>query len=218
MDQNINLFTKLPDEYRHRITIEFVLRVLSIVAGVLLFVFVIHKTQVSFATGKVEDLTKEKRTQQNKISQYKRDNPKIQKNTALQNARDQLDKNLKRHVALAEDLARPEVSNTKGLSIYFRGLAESMVSSLWLKEINIQKGGLEITLNGVTKDVGAVRQFVKNLSDLELFDDYELKIKRLETSLKHPGKDDFVIIITSQAVLEDPLKKKKRLRAFRKSG
>lgn len=195
MQQQINLYTQIPQEFRKRITLKHMLQMVVFTFVLLVVLFSVQMCSNKFSGWKLDHVIELKKQGQLNVAQLKKKYPKVTKSADLETQLKLLKETLATHEVLLKDLSNPGLSNEIGFVELLSVFAKHIEPHMWLREINIQKGGTEITLNGITQQVSAVRSFIKKMTDDPIFRGLAFKLKRLETSATSPGDDDFSIII-----------------------
>lgn len=194
--QAINLYLHIPKAYRNRITLKQMLQIIGLTALLLGIIGGLKQGSNQWLKWQYQTMMAKEQAEQQHMVAMKKQYPKIIKSAELQTKHDQLQATLQLYWVLLKDLQSPRLSNNQGFLTIMEALATHIVPYVWLREINIQAGGQDITINGSTRQVAAVRTFIKYLAADPVFKNYEFKLKRLETSVVDATYDDFSIIIS----------------------
>jgi len=196
----INLYGHMPKAYRNRIPLKHMLQIVGLVAILLGFIGGLQRYTNQQLKWQYRDVMADKQAAGARIKALKIQYPKITKSTELQAELDHLKVMLQLHRTLLTDLQVPKMSHEQGFVDVITKLATHIVPYVWLREISIQYGGSSIILHGSTRQVAAVRTFIKRLSADPFFKGYAFKLKHLETSAIDASHDDFSIVIALPSV------------------
>ena len=193
--QGTNIYDKLPHSYRNRLHLYKIIRLLLLLVSILALISFCQKSIIWNKKIQLGHALNDKTKFQNELIALQKKYPKITRNAALQTKKDETSNILELHRGLKSVMARSSFSHDQGFSNIFFHLARYVVSDLWLTEINIQKGATDILLNGITQEVEAVNIFLNKISTDQLYKEYTLRLRRMETANSSSGNDSFSIAI-----------------------
>ena len=168
--QQVNLYQPIFRRQRPPFSAGVMASYIAIAAGMLLLVTLFSVFQLNELQDSTNALDEKRQQLQTQLDAVKAKLKPREPNHLLESQKDRLAADLRNARRLFRLLSHEMEDQGKPYSAFFRGLAESSVEGLWLKQLGISKGGQALSLSGHTLKPELVPRLLQALKKQPVFD------------------------------------------------
>jgi hypothetical protein len=169
MQQQVNLYHPMFRKQEKVFSARTLLQTLMIILVGLVVFSAYTKWQVNSLENELSGLEKQASNRTAQIERLTKQLPPKRKDSRLQQEVDELAQEVDIKQKLVTALSQSEFGDTGGFSAYLEGLSRQHLAGMWLKHIDLSKGGNAVNLHGSTYHPELVPQYLQRLSGESVF-------------------------------------------------
>lgn len=183
--QQVNLYQPMFRRVNKPFSASTLLLIIGVAAGIMMLVSVYGYVQLNELQHKVDVAEQKKNSLQTQLTGVKEKLKPRTANQLLLGQKEKLDGDLRNARRLQRLLEAEIATDNKAYSAYFRGLAEVQVDGLWLKQLQISKGGSHLSLSGQSLKPELLPLLLQALRDKPVFSGQSFGKVRMQ---RHEGE------------------------------
>ncbi len=188
MNQQINLYQPMFRKQKAIFSALAMLQVWLIVALMMAGISGYTALRLSRLEAQLADAQKYQAITQKNVDQLKAQELAKTPSKLLESELKRTQAELKERRQVSELVAGGALSNTRGFSAQFEGLARQHAAGSWLTEISVREGGNWINLRGMALAPEVVPLYLQNLLAVESFAGVKFNVLNLQASADDPGR------------------------------
>ncbi len=166
-----------------------VFKMCGLFLAVLLLFTTVRGCSISSLKGDVAELQASQKALEAENAAYEQEFPPAVADTVLDAQVQGLEREQTWKKRLVAELTNQDPANSIKFSSYLEGLASQPVKGLWLREIHVRKGGLDLAGSTVRPEL--VPRFMKQLGREKAFEGREFKTFKMDSKTEGSGHIDF---------------------------
>ncbi len=200
MMQQINLYQPISRKEKSVISAASMLQVALIILLVLGTVYGIDVWQMRTLTDGLAELKDQETERLSHLEGLSKQFPPKRKSLQLEQKIETLETQLNQKNEVIDRFTDHKQGNTSGFSLYLEGLARQSIPNLWLKELQIQSGGEQLSIAGSALEAAQVPRYLRRLAEEDVYAGKEFRMFHLSRPEDDPRRIDFLFGTTIDTV------------------
>jgi len=189
--QKINLYEQIPHLLKDRLSFSLIAKIAGVFVVLLIALNIFARWQLMDYESQFRSLQLQQKAMTDELIKL---NQAFIGVTGANSPADQLVKKKE----IIDALLQQGLLNSSGFTEELEALAASIVSGVWLTEIQIQQGGKQISLTGKTLSMKEALLFLENLSNSNVFSGNDLELSKIGNPEAKTGVLQFTITTRQQ--------------------